>query len=257
MEKKFTYDDPRYLNKLVMYIEGKNCKLCATLKPDIPEFIDAANLNNYFTKGNSDSINAFSFFSLHVLPIPEFNIMFNNIDFKKIDSRMLHAITMMVLCEKHEVMPFLKLNFDNSYSQWIEPKIEYIGCNFGGSIFDQPYNSCINPVNFSKLNKNKWYSIGFEDFIGEESTMAAKSAISEYIKQGYVITRISATLNPRLRTADHYFDYEESDGQIFASEGVIEISGVSEDFELPKEQKILEYKKPLLENIINNLLEGK
>ncbi|MBS3093482.1 hypothetical protein J4456_02780 [Candidatus Pacearchaeota archaeon] len=232
--KTFTYEYPRYLNTLVTHIEGKNCKLSATLMPDIPEFIDAALRINFFNKSagliNYDNLKRYE----HV-------------------DNVVHTLLMLRLCEKHNIMPFWCFTFDNNPSQWREPTIKYVGYNFGVSIHDEPYHTCVHPLFF--IQQRKWYMMKFENYQGEESVNAAKNAIAASIEQGYVVTQLYAGLNPRIRTADHYCDYEEYDAQLWAGNGSVEMSNIPDGFQLPKYPRILDRAKNLLEDCVDTFLE--
>ncbi len=220
--KKFSYEDPRHLNTLVNYIEGKNCKLSATLMPDIPAFIDIVYRNNFFSKSSG---------------VIDYSLL------KGFDpaSVQMHTFLVLKLCEEHHIMPFWNMIFDGG---WQKPEIKYVGPS-GFSVDAEPYKTCAHPAWF--MQNRKWYQLLFEDYQGEENVEAAKEAIAGAIEKGYVVTRLSASLNPRIRTADHYCDYEVNDGTLFAYDGTIEISGVPEDFEFPKDPvKIERQRKSLL-----------
>jgi len=249
--KRFEYDNPRYLNTLVMYIEGSKCEIDATLMPDIPEFVDAVNRDSFFTKKKKSDEEVMSESLELIASSPELVERFHNTDTENIDEKVLRALYLLSLCKKHNIMPFWQLKFNNSLSQWREPEIKYVGRNLGCSVYDEPYKTCVNPIHFTRLGKNKWYQIEFENIIGEKSSNAVKSAISEFIRQGYVVTRLSAGLNPSARTADHYYDYTEYDARLFAYGGDVEVSGVPDDFELPKKPPELTHQAKLLERVDN------
>ncbi|MBN1792845.1 hypothetical protein JW826_04135 [Candidatus Woesearchaeota archaeon] len=212
--KTFEYKDPYFLNRLVMLISGERCDFSATLRPDIPEFIQAAECARAFSASS-----------------PDFPDLDKQLREKQLSRDQKHALVMMAMCEKHGVMPFWNLRFDYSYRQFDEPKIKYVGYNFGCTVHDEPYLTCVHPIQFTK--GSKWYSITFEEVAGKENTNRAKLAISRFTEQGYLVVGIYAHLDPYIRSGDHYCDYKESKSQMHARDGKVTFWGeVPEGFDL-------------------------
>jgi hypothetical protein len=212
VEKSFTYDDSAFLNKLIMHISEENCKLSAGLAPNIPEFIQQAKNARIFNMSS------------------EFSDLNERLRKEQMSQDAQHTLVMAKLCVKHNILPFYRLCFDYSFRQFDEPKIKYIGPNFGHTVHDEPYNTLVHPVHFAK--GNKWYSIQFVYAEGVESIRRTKQAVSEFIKQDYIVTGLSVKLNSKLIRGE-YCDYEESEASLYAGDGKITIYGdIPEDFNM-------------------------
>jgi hypothetical protein len=238
----FSYTDPKTLNKLVMLVSGERCELSASLMPEIPEFIESARKARSF----------------HVSS-PSFPGLDERLRKEQLTHDEAHAIVMLELCEKHNIMPFWKLRFDYSFRQFNEPDIRYIGYNFGGSVNDEPYKTCVDPVHFTK--GSKWYSIGFNELKGQENIDRAKLAIAAFVEQGYIVVDINAELDPWVRSGE-YADYKESKATMWASDGTIEFWGdvpdIFRDFDANKmPQPALPQPRKLLEGVVDTILKKK
>lgn len=202
---KYSYSNRFTLNHLVGLISGENCEISAFLRPDIPEFIEAAEKRNYFHISS---------------PIAEIN---KELQDSQLSHNKLHANVMKQLCEKHKIMPFWNLIFNDSFRPFDEPEIKYVGYNFSGTVYDEFRKGCIDPINFTK--GYKWYGIEFEEIEGKEGTDKAKRAIEEFVKQGYIVTSLQAELEPYIVTTDHYCSHKRCKAVLWAGDGKVEFSG--------------------------------
>ncbi len=215
---KWTYSESDFLDEFVKYI-GKNCRFSATLIPNISEFIDAIERGVY-PQNPPEKIKE--------------KIVLKG---QRLDDDLIKWISLFSLCEKHNIYPFWGLSFDNSFHQFNDPKIYYVGPkNEDFGTFDvtaKPQRIFMEPSHFTK-NK-KWYFIEFIDFMNE-SLEGAKRAIKEFVEDGYKLISLSTKLNPQMINEE-----EEEDLYISASKGKIEIYGkVPDNFKMPTTKKGLE-----------------
>ncbi len=144
------------------------------------------------------------------------------------------SVQVVALCETHNIMPFQSLAFRRDLC----PMIEYHGPNVNHTdISPRIRSSCEHPAYFA-MNR-KWFSITFDSLVGEERVGKAQAAISEFAKNGYLITRVEAKLNPYTRRGDHCA-YREAEAHLWASDGEIIMRGdFPDDFDIqdliPKE----------------------
>jgi hypothetical protein len=135
------------------------------------------------------------------------------------------------------IIPGWRLVFDYSFRQNNEPKIEKIYPyskleNEGLTIDDEPHVTLVHPVNF--IN-GKWEEIDLTNFLGEKSIRRLKEAVEFFSEKGYTLINVSGGLNPQPYTADHYVNGVDYDGHLFATGGIVEISGkLPEDFDFKK-----------------------
>jgi len=248
---EFTYKDPKFLDRLVMFINSKNCELSASLLPDSDEFIRADN----------ESSNSWRVFSS---PIPEIDRVLRD---REMAGDKKRALIMLPMCEKHGVVPFWSLNFDYSiYSG--EPRMIYCGPRHPEVNSDfqvELMRRLRHPSAISEIsNGKKWYHIRFNEANGEEQVDIVKRGISSYLGLGYRVVSMSAELEPSVRSGE-YVDYKESKATMFANDGKIEIYGnvpgfdekFSEDLEIFRQVPQLPAPKNLLENLIDDAEKGK
>jgi hypothetical protein len=213
MMKEWNYYEEDYINEFVKYI-GNNCKLSATLVPNIKEFTDAL-YNDIYPE---------------IIPEIKDKIVKKG---QKLDDKQIRILSLMSLCKKHNIYPFWGISFDNSFRQFNEPKLKDLIPTLKEffPVYEEPNKTCVQPFQF--VGNKKWYQIFFKDFIGE-SVEGAKIAIDGFVKDGYKLISVFTQLNPRSYTSDHYYDYEKSDLEIFVGEGKINIySEVPENFNMP------------------------
>lgn len=232
-DKNFEYKDPKFLNTLVNWINGERCKLEVRMFPDVPEFIEAHMTLNLVSQ-------------IKKLPPALFSEKCK-LDFKLLNDSKIKDLILLNLCEKHNILPFWSLSFDYTFSQTNKPKIEYIGNHWDVDERKGIYNICLNPINFTK--NSRWHRIDFKDAKGQKNINKVKQAINEFIKQGYIITSITADLDPYLVRGDHYCDYEKSEATLIAYNGKVRFYGdVPDDFninslkpkQLPEPTKLLD-----------------
>lgn len=181
-EVSFNYKDKYFLNRLIMHVSGKN-ELSAYLEPDIDEFIENAKIWD----GGKEKV-----------------------------------IEMIKICKKHDIIPFWKLIFDQSWS-----RVELEGIAFSyfhhqqklpNELAGQISREFAHPINFTR---SKWYGIEFNEVDGKEKIKTVQESVKEFIKKGYRVTKLRAELNPRVVTRDHYYDSKEYDATITAKDGKI------------------------------------
>lgn len=156
--KEVSYENPEHLNYLVRIIEGKNCELSATLKPNIPEFIEATRK-----------------FSISYRP------------------EISGIKTILDVCSKHKIKPLWKLVFDKTFGSNNKLKIEYVGPKYSGinprtpndEKYEKIFQECSHPLQL--IRNDLWYSIFFREFKGEKIKRVQES-ISEFIRNGYLVT---------------------------------------------------------------------
>ena len=180
-----------------MLIAENKCEFSVTMRPNFPEFIKAANKANGYTVSSSFQ------------DIEE--RLRKNQDLKEA----AHTLTMVELCEKHNIIPFWSLDFDCSFNGEFNNKIKYIGPIFNCCSNQEPYKSFQSPLNFVK--DSKWYAINFREVSEPDNILTAKHAISKFIEQDYIVTGIFAELNPWIKSSE-YFDYKKSDATMRASQ---------------------------------------
>jgi hypothetical protein len=211
--------------------------------PDIDEFIEAASKARAFTVSSPD--------------FPEID---ERLKKEQLTHDQIHTLIMIPLCEKHNVIPFWSLVFDNGLRQFNEAEIKYCGYRFDILDDSEPYKSCAHPIHFTK--GSKWYSIRFVDAAGEENVGRTKLAIVKFIEQGYRVVSMSAQLEPFITTGE-YVNYKESKASLYANNGKITIYGeVPEEFKKSDIETILKRKPApalpsppkLLENIAESLV---
>jgi hypothetical protein len=189
-EKTFTYEDPKFLNKLAMCISGERCELSATLHPDIPEFVEEAT-----RQGKSKPYG-------------------------------MHLLSLAGLCEQHSIIPFGSLVFKEDYP----PQIEYRYVRTDDDSLERFMMGCRHPGYFAM--KRKWFSVIFEDIARADRVRAAQSAIFAFTRNGYVVTRLSANLDPETIKGD-YVDYCTAEARLFAEKGIVTVSGnIPDDFDI-------------------------
>lgn len=131
----------------------------------------------------------------------------------------IHLLHLRALCETHHIMPFRSLVFRYD----CEPQINYMHTgHLDDEVLRRLINSGRHPAYFA-MNM-KWFSITFDSLVGEEAGKA-QAAISEFAKNGYVVTRVEANLDPYIRSADHYCDVKESRATLWGMNGRVSISG--------------------------------
>ena len=240
MEQNYTYDDPELLNVLVMLISESNCSFSCTLRPNVKEFLEYASRGRAFTASS---------------PIPELD---DRLLQKQAAQDVLHTLAMLHLCQEHKVMPFIGLSFDYELSSYGE--IKYVMPHLDTKFHEELYRFCRDPIHFTR--GYKWYSIIFGEVKGKEKIGIVKRAIPQFLSQGYIVTSLTAQLNPYIRRGE-YVDYCESDATLIAHDGKITIFGKipdGYDFDLEKikgmKRQILPEEPKLLDGLVKKLLES-
>lgn len=124
------------------------------------------------------------------------------------------------------------LVFNYEHRQFNEPEIKYTGRNFRPVVSGEPQITLTDPSNFIG---EKWEGVNLSYFQGKESIRKLKKAVLNFTNNGYDLIDVYASLNPQPYTSDHYFDGVDYDGHLFATDGVLEISGkLPEDFDFSK-----------------------
>ncbi|MBI4116433.1 hypothetical protein HY449_01675 [Candidatus Pacearchaeota archaeon] len=144
------------------------------------------------------------------------------------------------------IIPHYSLDFNGGDREPRVKNIRYIKDQHGG-VIPEAYELESNPANFSR---ERFQMVYFEGFNGEEQMKKLKESVGKFVEGGrYEIFKVSAGLNPRSYTSDHYYDGVDYDGRLFAGGGNLEIGGhFPEDFDfrifvpksLPEGQKMLE-----------------
>lgn len=220
-EKTFTYKDPKFLNKLILFINGNRCELSLILRPDVDEFLEA----------NDRTAMPFRWSS----PIPEIERKFRE---KQYSDDLVRTLVMLPLCKKHGIKPFIGLKFD-CYGD--EPKPSYCGPRIETKSETQPFRMAMHPSNF--VDGKKWYFIGFKEIKGESRINEVKQAVAGLVWQGYRVTSLEAELDPYTQRGE-YVDYRKSRATMFASCGEIKIFGEIPDFEENFGEEVLLKKEP-------------
>ena len=219
-DKTYIYSDPHFLNRFVMFFSEKDCGLSVCLRPDILEFIDAAEDARPFSERSYD--------------------LDEEARAKYIAIFQAYVLRMSKLCIRHNIIPFWELVFDYEYRQFEYPQIKYTGYNFGCTIHDEPRKTFVDPIHFTK--GDKWYGITFSEAKGEESVSRVKLAVAGFVEQGYRVTSIKAKLKPRtvsVGTCEDSGYSELYDASLYASNGIIEINGkLPEDLDIEKIKEI-------------------
>jgi hypothetical protein len=211
--KEWKYQEEDYINEFVRYV-GSNCKLSATLVPNIKEFTEAL-YNDIYPE---------------IIPEIRDKIIKHG---QKLSEEQTRVLSLMSLCKKHNIYPFWGLSFDNGFRQFNEPKLKDLIPTLRefSAVYEEPNKTCVQPFQF--VGNKKWYQIFLEDFIGE-SVEGAKIAIDGFVKDGYKLVSVFTQLNPQIYTTDHYCDYEKSDLEVFVGGGKITIyNKLPENFYMP------------------------
>lgn len=221
MGKTYSYDDPTFLNGLVMVISENNCEFSAVLKPYVPEFILA-------DKETTD----YSITSR----IPRIAELLEK---RKISRDAARVMTMLPICKEHDILPFWSLTFDYSFN-YGGPEMKFIGPQPGPMSFPSAEERAImhelkNPALFSKIKK--WHRILFNEVDKQEEISRSKDAIAGFIEEGYIVTYIQADLNPWIKGGGcGGMDYKTSDATLRAHDGEVKIYG-NIDFDMDAIQK--------------------
>ena len=241
-DKTYTYSDPHFLNRLVTLFSEKDCGLSVCLRPDIQEFIDAAEDARPFSSS--------WFYGLDKESRAKYIAPFQD-----------YVIRITTLCTSYNIIPFWELVFNYVYREFEYPEIKYRGYNFGCTIYDEPRKTFVDPIHFT--GGNKWHGITFSEAKGEESVRRVKLAVARFVGQGYRVTSIDAKLKPRtvsVGTCEDSGYSERCDASLYASNGKIEVCGkVPEDLNI---EKIIEIgsqakQKSLFLGLEQRLLTGK
>jgi len=242
-DKTYTYSDPHFLNRLVMFFSEKDCGLSVYLRPDIQEFIDSAEDARVFFHE--------SFYDLDKEGRDKYIAIFQSF-----------VERMNTLCTRHNIIPFWDLVFNYEYRQFEYPEIKYTGYNFGSTIYHEPRKTFVDPIHF--INGGKWYGINFSEAKGEESVRRVKLAVDGFVRQGYRVTSIKAKLNPStvsVGTCEESGYEERYDASLYAHKGIIEINGkVPEGFDIENIKEIISEEPEqtgLLEGLEQKLLAGR
>lgn len=227
--KRFTYENPRFLNDLVQMFGGDRCKLSVTLAPDIEEFLRA--------RRNTEGFRLVDYF-------PEYGSSL--VDLKKQPSqRTVDFLIRLGLCKKHCIKPYCSLVF----SEGRDIELKHTLYDIEDTVYREVFNLLRDPLHFAM--QGLYWDIEFTDFKGESEVESAKRAIAEFVKpvhgfnkdQAYRVIDIYAKLNARIRTSDHYYDSEECDATLHAYDGEVELSGdFPDDFDI-SEQGIARYRQ--------------
>lgn len=218
---EWNYLEPDFLDEFVKYI-GYSCKFSATLIPNIPEFLDAF-LNYKYPNLNEISL------EIRDKLVPKG---------QKLSEDQIRILSLFSLCRKHDIYPFWALSFDDGGA----PEIKYFGPKEEWASINHPenavYKRCLKSSQFSK--QKKWYQICFKDFMNKD-VEDAKIAIEEFTKKDYKLVQLNTELNPRIKTSDHYYDYEENDLNLWLANGKITThTKLPENFQMPTTKKQLE-----------------
>ena len=224
-QKEFEYHDPKFLNELLLNLTD-NCIFSAHLMPDIDEFIEASK------KSRPSNLSTFQ--------VPE--KLKAELDSKKINYYQWHSTLMYNLSMKHNIIPLWQLRFNGQCGP--DNEINYIGDRID-EVGEELYYFFNSPRTLALGDK-------FTRIVFNDCGKRHREAAEEYLKRGYRATYLTADLNPRSGTSDHYYSRYDCDARLRAQNGVITIDGkFPDDFDPTKIEK-----RKLTENTKQKALPG-
>lgn len=199
MEKKFTYADPELLNFLTLHLT-ENTEFNAILMPNVPELIQIWRAKYYEIKGKH--------------PRFEQRIVDPNINYNHV-----RAAYIARLCVENGIKPFWQLRFAGGINPEVHFNLKAIVDQDKDETFYDKVRELFKVPDLASSSE-KWNEILFDE-IEPRNTSAAKKGIKKLIEQGYIVTYVSAHLNPNQGISDHYFGRFEYDGYLHARDGRI------------------------------------
>ncbi len=168
--KSYTYQDPKFLDRFVMFINGERCELSATLMPDLDELLDVEREN---------------LFGYHF----DYKSTFYNVE---------NVNKILDICKRHKILPFGELGFNYQIGA-VPVTFNYVGPNsigssdrFGNLARDLELKLTHPTQIVELLDGAKPFRISFEKAWDRDEVTKTKEGIKSFLDRGYRVVRVNA-----------------------------------------------------------------